>query len=158
MERIATRIYLVRGTKVMVDSDLAELYQVETKVLNRAVKRNLRRFPSDFSFQLTAEEDEALRCQIGTSNDGRGGRRYLPFVFTEHGVAMLSSVLRSDRAADVNVAIMRTFVKLREILGTNEDLARKVATHDHQIDVLFRHVENMLTPVPPVKKRIGFKN
>jgi hypothetical protein len=110
-DRIEKAIYLIRGEKVMLDRDLALLYEVETKVLNRAVKRNLQRFPSDFMFQLTAEEAGILRCQIGTSNVGRGGRRYLPYVFTEQGVAMLSSVLNSERAILVNIESVerRTF-------------------------------------------------
>ena len=156
IERVASRIFLVRGQKVMIDSDLAELYQVLTKNLNLAVRRNLRRFPEDFMFQLTLEEAEALRLQFATSNPARGGRRYLPYVFTEQGVAMLSSVLRSERAADVNVIIMRTFVRLRQILAADEDLARKVASHDRQIAVLFDHVQRMLAPPPRKKIRIGF--
>lgn len=156
IERIASRIYLIRGQKVMLDSDLAELYQVLTKNLNLAVRRNARRFPEDFVFQLMPEEAEALRLQSATSNAGRGGRRYLPYAFTEQGVAMLSSVLRSERAADVNVAIMRTFVRLRQVLATNEDLARKVAQHDRQIAVLFEHVQKMLAPAPVKKRPIGF--
>lgn len=155
VERIARRIYLIRSEKIMVDSDLADLYGVETKNLNKAVKRNLRRFPADFMFQLTADEFEALRFQIGTSN-GRGGRRTRPYVFTEQGVAMLSSVLNSDRAADVNVAIMRTFVKLREILATNQDLARKVKEHDRQIGALFSAVEKLLALPEAKKKPIGY--
>ena len=103
IERIEKSIYLVRGEKVMLDRDLAELYGVETKVLNRAVKRNLQRFPADFMFQLTENEADILRCQIGTSKKGRGGRRYLPFVFTEQGVAMLSTVLNSETAVLVNI-------------------------------------------------------
>ncbi len=157
IERIASRIYLIRGEKVMLDSDIAELYQVETKNLNRAVKRNSRRFPEDFMFTLTAEEDESLRCQNGTSNKGRGGRRTAPNAFTEQGVAMLSSVLRSDRAAEVNVAIIRTFVKLREILATHKDLARKVEEHDRQIGALLNAVQRLLAPLEPPKKHpIGY--
>ena len=155
VERIASRIYLIRGEKVMLDSDLADLYGVETKNLNKAVKRNPRRFPEDFMFQLTVEEFEALRFQIGTSN-GRGGRRTLPYVFTEQGVAMLSSVLNSDRAADVNVAIMRTFVRLREILATDKELARKVKEHDRQIGTLFSAIEKLLALPEPKKHPIGF--
>jgi ORF6N domain len=155
VERIASRIYQIRGEKVMLDSDLADLYGVETKNLNKAVKRNLRRFPEDFMFQLTAEEFEALRFQIGTSN-GRGGRRTRPYVFTEQGVAMLSSVLNSDRAADVNVAIMRTFVKVREILATHRDLARKVEEHDRQISNLYDLVKKLLTLPEPKKNPIGY--
>ena len=156
IERIASRICLVRGNKVMLDADLAELYGVLTKNLNLAVRRNERRFPEDFMFQLTSEEAESLRLQNATSNVGRGGRRYRPFVFTEQGVAMLSSVLKSDRAADVNVMIMRTFVRIREVLGANEELARKVAQHDRQIAVLVEHVQQILAPALVKKKAIGF--
>src|ERR1700693_4180408 len=153
VERIASRIFLVRGEKVMLDSDLAELYGVETGALVRAVKRNQNRFPKDFSFQLSDLEFENLRCQTGTSSQW-GGRRYPPYAFTEQGVAMLSSVLRSDRAADVNVAIMRTFVRLREILATHEDIARKVKDHDRQIATLFSAVEKLLALPEPKKKPI----
>ena len=126
-ETIERKIYLIRGIKVMLDSDLAELYGVETFNLNKAVKRNLDRFPSDFMFQLTKDEAISLRFQIGMSKvSGRGGRRYLPYAFTEQGVAMLSSVLSSKRAVQVNIAIMRAFVMLREMLATNKDLARKI--------------------------------
>ena len=152
VERIASRIYLIRGEKVMLDSDLADLYGVETKNLNKAVKRNPRRFPEDFMFQLTVE---ALRFQFGTSKS-RGGRRTLPYVFREQGVAMLSSVLNSDSAADVNVAIMRTFVRLREILATNQDLARKIKEHDRQIGALFSAVEKLLALPEPKKSPIGY--
>jgi hypothetical protein len=131
---------LIRGQKVMIDEDLAELYGVPTKQLNQQVSRNKRRFPSDFVFRLTKEEAEALRSQFVTSNDnvdlrsqiatskrGRGGRRYLPYVFTEQGVAMLSGVLNSDQAIEVNVAIIRAFIRLRQMLETNEGLNRKFA-------------------------------
>ena len=155
VERIAAQIYVIRGQSVMLDSDLAELYGVSTSRLNEQVKRNARRFPDDFSFQLTAEE--ALMSQFAISKGGRGGRRKPPRVFSEQGVAMLSSVLRSDRAADVNVAIMRTFVRLRQVLSTNEELARKVAQHDQKIDILFAHIKGLLElPEPPKKARIGF--
>ncbi len=130
----------------MLDADLAELYCVFTKNLNLAVRRNLRRFPADFMFQLSHDEASSLRLQFATSNTRRGGRRYAPDAFTEQGVAMLSSVLRSARAADVNVAIMRTFVKVRRILATNGDLARQVAQHDLEIATLFTHVQKLLTP------------
>ena len=140
----------------MLDADLAELYGVLTKNLNLAVRRNERRFPEDFMFQLTSEEAESLRLHSATLNVGRGGRRYRPFVFTEQGVAMLSSVLKSDRAADVNVMIMRTFVRIREVLGANEELARKVAQHDRQIAVLVEHVQQILAPALVKKKAIGF--
>ena len=155
IERIASRIYLIRGQKIMLDSDLAELYGVETGALVRAVKRNGNRFPKDFSFQLTKSEFEDLRCQIGISKK-QGGRRYPPYAFTEHGVAMLSSVLRSQRAAEVNIAIMRTFVKLREILATHQDIARKVKEHDRQIATLFSAVEKLLAQPEPKKNPIGY--
>ena len=156
IESIASRIYLIRGGKVMLDADLAELYGVTTGNLNLAVRRNERRFPQDFVFHLHAEEFESLLLQNAISK-GRGGRRTLPYAFTEQGVAMLSSVLRSDRAADVNVVIMRAFVRLRQMLATNEEVARKVAQHDRQIAVLFEHVQKLLEPPEPKKKRsIGF--
>ena len=125
---IESRILLIRGQKVLLDADLATLYQVETKALNRAVKRNADRFPADFMFQLTAEEAaEVLRYQSGTSNEtGRGGRRYRPYVFTEQGIAMLSGVLTSPRAVQVNIVIMRTFVRLRQLLATHEELAHQL--------------------------------
>jgi hypothetical protein len=164
VEVIERRIYLIRGQRVMIDSELAELYQVETFNLNKAAKRNLSRFPSDFMFQLTKEEAGSLRFQIGISKpEGRGGRRYLPFVFTEQGVAMLSSVLNSERAVLVNIAIMRTFVKLREIMSTHKDLAhkidaleRKYADHDHRIEVVFEAIKKLLQPPLPPKRRMGF--
>jgi len=127
VELIERRIYLIRGHRVMIDSDLADLYQVETKALNRAAsKRNPDRFPADFMFQLTSEEAQSLRYQFGTSNVGAGGRRYLPYAFTEQGVAMLSSVLNSERAVQMNILIIRTFVKMREILEHSKVLARKI--------------------------------
>jgi len=157
IERIASRIYLIRGEKVMLDSELADLYQVPTSALNQQVKRNMDRFPEDFAFRLTAEEFQSLMSQIVISNAGRGGRRKLPMVFTEQGVAMLSSILRSKRAAQANVAIMRTFVRLRQILATNKDLARKVEDHDRQIAVLFDTVKKLLSPPdPPKKNPIGY--
>ena len=156
VERIAAHIYVIRGESVMLDSDLAKLYRVETRTLIQAVKRNLQRFPDDFMFQLTDEEAASLRSQSVISKTGRGGRRYAPYAFTEQGVAMLSSVLKTARAADVNVTIMRTFVRIRRILATNEELARKVAQHDRQIAVLFEHVQKMLAPAPVKKNPIGF--
>ncbi len=125
---ISRKIYFFRGTRVMLDSDLAQLYRVTTKNLNRAVKRNADRFPADFMFQLKPQEAENLRFQSGTSSlPIHGGRRYRPYAFTEHGVAMLSSVLHSDRAVQVNIAIMRAFLQLRAMLATHEDLRRKIA-------------------------------
>ena len=127
VELIERRIYLIRSQKVMLDCDLAELYQVPTFRLNEAVKRNRNRFPEDFMFQLTEEEAQSLTSQFAMSKTGRGGRRTLPYAFTEQGVAMLSSVLNSDRAVMVNIAIMRAFVKMRELLATHKDLADKIA-------------------------------
>jgi phage regulator Rha-like protein len=144
-ERIQQCIYLVRRQKVMLDSDLAKLYGVETKALVRAVKRNIDRFPGDFMFQLTAKEYRAfLRCQIGASKRGRGGRRYLPYAFTEQGVAMLSSVLTSKRAVEVNIAIVRTFVKLREILAANALLREKIESLERKYDEQFQQVFEVL--------------
>jgi hypothetical protein len=147
----------------MLDSHLSELYGVETKALNRMVKRNADRFPNDFMFQLTEDEAKSLRCQIGTSNVGRGGRRYLPFIFTEQGVAMLSSVLRSGRAVQVNVAIMRAFVSLRRLLATSETLARKFAElerklegHDEAIKSLFNAIRELMQPPVKLRREIGF--
>ena len=140
----------------MLDSDLAELYHVETGTLVRAMKRNLDRFPEDFAFQLSKEEFDDLRSQTGISS--WGGRRYAPYAFTEQGVAMLSGILRSTSAVQVNVAIMRTFVRLRWMLATNEELARKVAQHDRQIAILFDHIQGLLEPPEPPKKHpIGFR-
>ncbi len=155
IERIARCVYLIRGHKVMFDQDLAELYAVETGALVRAVKRNRDRFPENFAFQLSSEEFENLRCQIGISSQW-GGRRYPPFAFTEHGVAMLSSVLRSKRAIQINIAIIQTFIRLREMLATNADLSRKVAQHDRQIAILFDHVGKLLAPPKSKKHPIGF--
>ncbi len=164
VELIERRICLIRGQKVMLDSDLAELYGVTAGNLNLAVRRNAQRSPPDFMFQLTKEEAASLRFQIGMSKtQGRGGRRYLPYAFTEQGIAMLSSVLKSERAVLVNIAIMRTFVKLREIMTTHKDLAhqiealeRKYATHDEQIRVIFDAIRKLLEPPDAPKRRIGF--
>jgi phage regulator Rha-like protein len=161
---IERRIYLIRDHKVMIDSDLAELYNVETFNLNKAVKRNLERFPRDFMFQLTKAEADALRFQIGMSKvAGRGGRRYLPYVFTEQGVAMLSSVLRSKRAIQVNVAIMRAFVRLREILATHKDLAREMVDLNRrqkaqgaQIEAILEAIEQLVEAPEPERRPIGF--
>lgn len=145
-ERIRQCIYLIRRQKVMLDSDLAMLYGVETKALVRAVKRNIERFPGDFMFQLTkAEYDAFLRCQSGTSSPGHGGRRYRPYAFTEQGVAMLSSVLTSKRAVEVNIAIVRTFVKLREILADNALLRRKIESLERKYDEQFQQVFKVLS-------------
>lgn len=147
----------------MLDSDLAELYGVSTKVFNQAVKRNRDRFPLDFMFQATPAEANSLRSQIVTSNQGRGGRRYLPHVFTEQGVAMLSSVLTSKRAVQVNIAIMRAFVRLRELLGTHKELAHRVDNLERKqreqgarIETVFRAIQNLLEPPPKKSRTIGF--
>ena len=161
-EVIERRIYLIREHKVMLDSDLAELYGVETFNLNKAVKRNLDRFPQDFMFQLTEEEANVLRFQIGMSKPrGRGGRRYLAYAFTEQGVAMLSSVLNSGRAVQVNIAIMRTFVRLRYLLATHKDLAAKLEAiekkYDKQFKVVFDILRQLTEPSPvPEKGPLGF--
>ena len=159
-EKIEKRIFLLRGQKVMLDADLAELYGVETGALKRAVKRNRERFPEDFMFQLTFQEVGILRCQIGISS--WGGRRFLPYAFTEQGVAMLSSVLKSKRAVQVNIEIMRAFVKLRELLASHKDLALKLAEmekkYDSQFKVVFDAIRELMTPIePPPKPRIGFR-
>jgi hypothetical protein len=158
---IETHILLIRGQKVMVDSHLAELYRVPTKVFNQAVKRNLKRFPADFMFRLTSKEMEILRSQFVTSS--WGGRRTLPYAFTEQGVAMLSSVLNSERAVQVNIAIMRAFVKLREILTTHRELAGKIEElekkyrqHDVKINTVFDTIRQMLQPPTSPRRRIGF--
>lgn len=164
IEVIERKILLIRGKKVMLDSDLAELYGVETFNLNKAVKRNIDRFPEDFMFQLTKEEADSLRFQIGMSKTkGRGGRRYLPHAFTEQGVAMLSSVLNSERAVHVNIAVMRAFVKLREILSINKELAhklaqleRKIEKHDEEIKLIFDAIRQLMAPSEPKHRRIGF--
>jgi hypothetical protein len=158
VERIASRIYLIRGEKVMLDSDLAEMYGVETRTLVQAVKRNSDRFPDDFMFQFSEEELENWRSQIVMSNPAaKMGLRRRPYAFTELGVAMLSTVLRSKSAIQVNVAIMRTFVRLREILATHRDVARKVGEHDQQIAALFQAVQKLLaSPDPPKKYPIGY--
>ena len=160
-------ICVLRGQRVMFDSDFAVLYGVATKILNKAVARNIERFPDDFMFRLTAEELAILRFQIGTSKspskDPRGGRRYRPFVFTQEGIAMLSSVLRSDRAVEVNVAIMRAFVRLREMtLGIGE-LARKVealergfARHGEDFKVVFDALRQLMTPPEKPRRKMGF--
>lgn len=137
---IEDKIFLLRGHKIMLDSHLSVLYGVEVKMLVRSVKRNIGRFPADFMFQLTKHEAESLRCQIGTSKDGRGGRRYLPYAFTENGVSMLSSVLRSKTAIQVNIEIMRTFTKLREWLTTHRDLQEKIRRIEEKYDGKFVEV------------------
>jgi L-lactate utilization protein LutC len=156
VEFIERKIYLIRGCKVMLDSDLAELYQVPTKALNQAVRRNLPRFPADFMFQLNDEELENWRSQTVTSNPGaKMGLRHAPYAFTEHGVAMLSSVLTSERAVALNILIIRAFVRLREYLATHKDLARKLEDVEHT--QIYGYIQRLLEPVPDSsKRRIGF--
>jgi hypothetical protein len=161
VERIARTIVVLREQKVMLDAELATLYGVSTGTLNRAVKRNASRFPSDFMFQLTREEKEILKCQFGISS--WGGRRALPYAFTEQGVAMLSSVLRSERAVKVNIAIMRAFVRLRVALETNRALAKKfseleerVGKHDEEIAAIIEAIRQLIAPEHKPRREIGF--
>jgi hypothetical protein len=174
--RITQSIHFLRGQKVMLDSDLAVLYGVTTAALNQAVRRNQARFPADFMFQLTAGEEEDLRCQIGISNTaarlvsqfviskpGRGGRRHQPYAFSEQGVAMLSSVLKGERAVKVNITIMRAFVKLRETLETNRELAQKfsgvekrVGKHDVEISAIIDAIRQLMAPPEKPRREIGF--
>jgi hypothetical protein len=162
VERIEKAIYLIRGEKVMLDVDLAELYEVQTKALNQAVRRNLDRFPSDFMFQLTKEEFSALnRSQFVTGPQKHRDPRFRPYAFTEQGVAMLSSVLRSKRAIVVNVEIMRTFVRLRQILASNAELAHKLneleKRCDRQFKIVFDAIRQLMAPTPTKGKQIGFR-
>jgi hypothetical protein len=150
-ERIERSIILIRGHKVMLDSDLSELYGVTTKRLNEQVRRNLARFPEDFMFQLTESETQFLKSQIATSKKGLGGRRYLPYAFTEQGVAMLSSVLGSERAVQVNIEIMRAFVRLRRMLASHADLARKLEAMEKKYDAQFKVVFEAIRQVYPVR-------
>jgi hypothetical protein len=158
VEVIERRILLARGHRVMLDSHLAELYQVTTGNLNLAVRRNRERFPADFMFQITRKEADGLLLKFARANTGRGGRRTLPYVFTEQGVAMLSTVLNSKRAIGVNIAIMRTFVRLRQILATHEDLAERLASMGRKYDQRFKVVFDILKQLmeAPPKRSIGF--
>ncbi len=159
---VAQRILLARGQKVMLDADLAMLYGVETRALVQAVKRNMQRFPEDFMFQLTEEEWEILRSQTVISK-GRGGRRYAPFAFTEHGALMLASILNSQRAIEVGILVVRAFVRLRELLAGNKELSakldeleRKLSTHDQAITGLIDAVRRLMSPPAREKRPIGF--
>ena len=163
VERIEKAIFVIRGQKVMLDADLAELYGVKTKILKQAVRRNRKRFPSDFMFELTQEENRFLRSQNVTLGWGRYSK-YLPFAFTEQGVAMLSSILNSDRAIEVNIAIMRVFVRLREVMATHKELAGKLRElegrmqeHDGQIVAIFEAIRQLMTLPETPRKRIGFE-
>jgi len=162
VEQIESRIFIIRGQKVMLDADLAELYGVETRRLNEQVSRNSERFPEDFMFQLTAEEFANLKSQFATSS--WGGRRKLPYVFTEHGAIMAASVLNSPRAIEISVHVVRAFVRLRELVAGNKELAqklnqleRKVGAHDRAIAELINAIRQLMTPLDAGKKRpIGF--
>jgi phage regulator Rha-like protein len=164
VQQVERKIYLIRGHKVMLDSDLAELYGVPAKVLNQAVRRNVERFPEDFMFQLTWEEvGELSRSQFVTLKRG-ANIKYRSYVFTEQGVAMLSSVLRSKRAIQVNIIIMRAFVKLKQLLATHSALAQKLAElehrlegHDQEIRSLFDAIRQLMAPPEPTRRRIGFR-
>ena len=161
-EDIESKIFLIRGKKVILDKDLAGLYEVETRQLTRQVRRNIERFPDDFMFLLTRKELMNLKCQIGTSS--WGGIRKLPYAFTEHGILMLSSVLRSKRAIQVNIAIMRVFLKIKEMLSTHKELMyklteleRKIEKHDKEICSIFEAIRQLMAPPPEKpKRRIGF--
>ena len=164
IETVKGKIYLIRGQKVLLDSDLATLYGVETKRLNEQVRRNIDRFPDDFMFQLKEQEVASLRSQLATLKGGHGAhRKYTPYVFTEQGIAMLSSVLNSDRAVQVNIAIMRAFVQMRELAASNRELGRrldelekKFAGHDRQFVAVFDAIREMVTPVDKKGRKIGF--
>jgi hypothetical protein len=168
---ITNKIYLIRGKKVMLDRDLADMYGVETKILNQAVKRNITRFPADFMFQMTKQELEEWRSQIVTSNSEKMGLRYPPYCFTEQGVAMLSSVLNSETAIEVNIQIIRIFSRIREVLLTHKDILLKVEQlekkmlkqdekmkkHEDEIQIIFKALKQLLNPPQEPRKRIGFK-
>jgi ORF6N domain-containing protein len=160
IRRIERTVHRLRGHNVILDRDLADLYRVDVRALNQAVGRNRNRFPADFMFRLTASEAASLRSQTVISNGGRGGRRFLPYAFTEQGVAMLSSVLRSARAVRVNIEIMRTFVRLRQMLDANVQLARKLDELERKCDDRFEDVfdaiRKLMSPSPRAKRPIGF--
>ncbi|MGC2257568.1 MAG: ORF6N domain-containing protein [Candidatus Sulfotelmatobacter sp.] len=161
---VESRILLLRHQRVILDADIAELYGVPVKVLNQQIKRNQKRFPADFVFQLSAKEYEGLRSQIVTSKETRGGRRYLPYAFTEHGAIMAATVLNSERAVQMSVFVVRAFVRLREMLANNRKLAGKIDelenrldSHDSTIQDLIEAIKELMTPEDPPRKRIGFQ-
>jgi hypothetical protein len=161
---VESRILFLRHQRVILDADIAELYGVPVKVLNQQVKRNRQRFPPDFVFQLNAKEQEVLRSQIVTSKEGRGGRRYAPYAFTEHGAIMAATVLNSERAVQMSVFVVRAFVRLREMLATNRRLAGKMDelenrldTHDSVIQELIENIKELMAPEDPPRIRIGFE-
>lgn len=162
--RVESRILVLRGQKVILDRDLAELYGVTVKRLNEQVKRNRERFPADFMFPLTDKEDGILRSQIATSSSGHGGRRYPPHAFTEHGAIMAATVLNSPKAVEMSVFVVRAFVRLREMLGTNRQLAakikeleRKLESHDTAIQEVLEAIKELMAPEPAPRRRIGFR-
>jgi len=161
IESIVSKIIFLRGEKVLLDRDLAELYGAETKVLKQAVRRNIKRFPSDFMFELSKEEFEDWRSQFVTSNSDKMGLRYKPMAFTEQGVAMLSSVLKSERAIEVNIAIIRAFVILRQMLASNAELAHKLEEmekkYDERFKIVFEAIQQLMAPPQLKKKKIGFE-
>jgi phage regulator Rha-like protein len=161
---VESRILLLRHQRVILDTDIAELYGVPVKVLNQQVKRNRERFPADFVFRLTSKENEVLRSQFVTSKQGRGGRRYAPYAFTEHGAIMAATVLNSERAVQMSVFVVRAFVRLREMLATNRKLAGKIDelenrldTHDSTIQDLIEAIKELMKPEDPPRKSIGFQ-
>lgn len=164
-ELVMNKIYLIRGQKVMIDTDLAELYGVETKRLKEAVRRNIVRFPEDFMFELTLAESESLRTQFATLKTGRGKHaKYKPFAFTEQGVSMLSGVLKSETAVRVHIQIIRVFAKMRELLLTHKDILlqlekieKKLSGHDEDIKLIFQYLKQLLNPPQPPRRKIGFK-
>ena len=161
VERIEKRIFFLRGDKVMLSTDLAELYGVVTWRLHEQVKRNKHRFPADFIFQLTYHEVRALTSQFARSKPGRGGRRTLPYAFTEHGAIMAAMVLNSPLAVDMSVHIVRAFVRLRELIASNKELAKRLdeleKKYDSQFKVVFDAIRELMTPLPPPPRRIGFR-
>ena len=158
LELVESKIFMIRGEKVMIDSDLATLYKVETKMLVRAVKRNINRFPEDFMFQLKVEEYKVLRCHFGTLKKGRGEhKKYLPYVFTEQGIAMLSGVLKSDKAAEVNIAIMRVFVNMRKFINSYEGLARKISEIENKYDKKITEIFKLIDVLADNRKSKNIK-
>ena len=163
-EIIMNKIYVIRNQKVMIDRDLAELYEVETKRLKEVVRRNPNRFPKDFMFEMNKNEFENWRSHFASSKEDKKGLRYAPFCFTEQGVTMLSCILSSDRAIDVNIQIIRIFTKMKEMLLTNKDILlkmekieRKLTEHDEDIKLIFEYLKKLLNPPQEPRKRIGFK-
>ena len=160
IERIGQKIYFIRGERVILDSDLAAIYGVETRVLNQAIRRNIDRFPDDFSFPLTRAEHDSLMSQIVISKAGRGGRRKLPLVFTEHGALMAANVLNSKRAVEASVQVVRAFVKMRNMLASHAEMARKIEAlekkYDSQFQVVFKAIKQLMQPPDRPKGKIGF--